>query len=100
MAEFKPRAAKAVCNMFGGKSQVCYKYRARAEDPVSGRVLTTWTTEPGVQFYSGNFLQGDLVGPMEPTGMSRAAATSPRRLGDRCAPKPFSTSEWYSTIAA
>jgi aldose 1-epimerase len=35
---------------------------ARAFDPVSGRVLTTWTTEPGVQFYSGNFLQGDLVG--------------------------------------
>ena len=35
---------------------------ARAEDPVSGRVLTTWTTEPGVQFYSGNFLVGDLVG--------------------------------------
>jgi aldose 1-epimerase len=35
---------------------------ARAYDPASGRVLTTWTTEPGVQFYSGNFLQGDLVG--------------------------------------
>jgi aldose 1-epimerase len=35
---------------------------ARAEDPASGRVLTTWTTEPGVQFYSGNFLVGDLVG--------------------------------------
>ena len=35
---------------------------ARAWDPGSGRVLTTWTTEPGVQFYSGNFLQGDLVG--------------------------------------
>jgi aldose 1-epimerase len=35
---------------------------ARATDPVSGRVLTTSTTEPGVQFYTGNFLQGDLVG--------------------------------------
>jgi len=35
---------------------------ARAADPASGRVLTTWTTEPGVQFYTGNFLQGDLVG--------------------------------------
>jgi aldose 1-epimerase len=35
---------------------------ARAYDPVSGRVLTTWTTEPGVQFYSGNFLVGDLIG--------------------------------------
>ncbi len=36
---------------------------AFAEDPGSGRTLTTYTTEPGVQFYSGNFLVGDLVGP-------------------------------------
>ena len=35
---------------------------ARAADPASGRVLTTWTTEPGVQFYTGNFLVGDLIG--------------------------------------
>jgi aldose 1-epimerase len=35
---------------------------AKAVDPVSGRVLTTLTTEPGVQFYSGNFLAGELVG--------------------------------------
>ena len=27
-------------------------------DPGSGRVLTVTTTEPGVQFYSGNFLDG------------------------------------------
>jgi aldose 1-epimerase len=36
---------------------------AFAVDPHSGRTLTTFTTEPGVQFYSGNFLVGDLVGP-------------------------------------
>jgi aldose 1-epimerase len=35
---------------------------ARAWDPASGRTLTTYTTEPGVQFYSGNFLAGELVG--------------------------------------
>jgi aldose 1-epimerase len=35
---------------------------AFAEDPHSGRTLTTLTTEPGVQFYTGNFLVGDLVG--------------------------------------
>ncbi|MFA7257124.1 MAG: aldose epimerase family protein [Kiritimatiellales bacterium] len=29
---------------------------ARTEDPVSGRIMETWTTEPGVQFYTGNFL--------------------------------------------
>ena len=35
---------------------------ARAWDPASGRKLTVWTDEPGVQFYSGNFLTGTLVG--------------------------------------
>ena len=35
---------------------------ARLEDPASGRVLEVFTTEPGVQFYSGNFLDGTLVG--------------------------------------
>ncbi len=39
------------------------KLAAVAADPSSGRVLWTYTTEPGVQFYSGNFLVGDLVGP-------------------------------------
>jgi aldose 1-epimerase len=31
-------------------------------DPGSGRVLKTWTTEPGLQFYAGNFLTGAFVG--------------------------------------
>jgi aldose 1-epimerase len=31
-------------------------------DPHSGRTLTINTTEPGLQFYSGNFLNGTLVG--------------------------------------
>jgi len=35
---------------------------ARAFDPGSGRALTVWTDQPGVQFYSGNFLTGTLVG--------------------------------------
>lgn len=38
-------------------------FAARAHDPGSGRLLTMWTTEPGVQFYSGNFLTDELVGP-------------------------------------
>jgi aldose 1-epimerase len=32
---------------------------AKVRDPKSGRVLTVSTTEPGVQFYGGNFLKGD-----------------------------------------
>jgi aldose 1-epimerase len=35
---------------------------ARVEDPRSGRVLEVYTTAPGVQFYSGNFLGGAFVG--------------------------------------
>ena len=35
---------------------------ARATDPTTGRQLTVLTTEPGIQFYGGNFLDGTLVG--------------------------------------
>jgi aldose 1-epimerase len=35
---------------------------ARLLDPSSGRMLTISTTEPGLQFYSGNFLDGTLYG--------------------------------------
>ncbi|MCU4121861.1 aldose epimerase family protein [Variovorax sp. N23] len=35
---------------------------ARLEHAESGRVMEVFTTEPGVQFYSGNFLDGTLVG--------------------------------------
>jgi aldose 1-epimerase len=36
---------------------------ARVYDPASGRVLEEDTTEPGVQFYTGNFLDGTFSGP-------------------------------------
>ena len=36
---------------------------ARVHDPDSGRMLRILTKEPGIQFYSGNFLDGTLVGP-------------------------------------
>lgn len=35
---------------------------ARVTEPISGRVLEVWTTEPGLQFYSGNFLDGSITG--------------------------------------
>lgn len=31
---------------------------ARVSDPASGRTMEVWTTEPGIQFYTGNFLTG------------------------------------------
>lgn len=38
------------------------KQAAGLFDPASGRVLEVWTTEPAVQFYSGNFLDGSIEG--------------------------------------
>jgi len=35
---------------------------ARVTEPTSGRVMEMFTTEPAVQFYSGNFLDGSSVG--------------------------------------
>jgi len=35
---------------------------ARVYEPTSGRVLEVLTTEPGLQFYTGNFLDGSNVG--------------------------------------
>jgi aldose 1-epimerase len=38
------------------------KLAARLEDPASGRVLEVWSDQPGVQVYTGNFLDGTLIG--------------------------------------
>jgi aldose 1-epimerase len=38
------------------------KLAARLEDPRSGRVLEVLTDQPGIQIYTGNFLDGTLVG--------------------------------------
>jgi aldose 1-epimerase len=35
---------------------------ARVVDPGSGRAMSIFTDQPGIQFYSGNFLDGTLVG--------------------------------------
>jgi aldose 1-epimerase len=40
---------------------------AKLSDPQSGRMLEIFTTEPGIQFYSGNFLDGSMRGK---TGVS------------------------------
>ena len=44
------------------RSQAGLAHAARVEDPGSGRTLDISTTEPGVQFYSGNFLDGTVTG--------------------------------------
>lgn len=35
---------------------------ARVEEAGTGRVMEVWTTEPGIQFYTGNYLDGTLTG--------------------------------------
>jgi aldose 1-epimerase len=35
---------------------------ARVTEPITGRTLEVWSTEPGLQFYSGNFLDGTITG--------------------------------------
>lgn len=35
---------------------------ARVSEPTTGRLMEVWTTEPGLQLYSGNFLDGSEVG--------------------------------------
>jgi aldose 1-epimerase len=49
-----------VLNKTGGHGPL--RLAARAYDPASGRVLRVLTDQPGVQFYSGNFLDGSIVG--------------------------------------
>ncbi len=47
-----------VLNKKGGELSLA----ARAMDPASGRVMEVLTTEPGIQFYTGNFLDGSITG--------------------------------------
>ena len=56
---------------------------ARLEDPASGRVLEVLTTEPGVQFYSGNFLDGTTVGKNDHVyRMGDGIALEPQKFPD------------------
>jgi len=48
-----------VLNVSGNVSPT---FAARVHDPKTGRVMVMHTTEPGVQFYVGNFLDGKLKG--------------------------------------
>ncbi len=46
---------------------------ARVVEPTSGRVMEVWTTEPGVQLYTGNFLDGTTHGKGGVSYAKRAA---------------------------
>lgn len=48
------------------------QFAARVTEPLSGRVLEVSTTEPGLQFYTGNKLDGSIVGKAGRTYCSRS----------------------------
>ena len=37
-------------------------FAAHVEEPESGRIMEVWTDQPGIQLYTGNFLDGTVVG--------------------------------------
>jgi aldose 1-epimerase len=58
----QPSARAKVRHHGGGGPKPRLNLAAQLVDPSSGRELTISTVEPGIQFYSGNFLDGTLYG--------------------------------------
>lgn len=44
------------------KSDNDIEFAASVYEPLNGRYMEVWTTEPGIQFYSGNFFDGSTKG--------------------------------------
>jgi aldose 1-epimerase len=80
-------------------------FAARISEPKSGRVMEVWSTEPGLQVYSGNFLEGK-----QPRDVGKGGALYAFRTGFCLEPSHFPDSvnkpsfpstelkagEWYS----
>jgi aldose 1-epimerase len=58
----QPGARAKIRHHGGGGSKPSLNLAAQLVDPSSGRELTISTDQPGIQFYSGNFLDGTLYG--------------------------------------
>ncbi len=80
-------------------------FNARIADPKSGRVMEVWSTEPGIQVYSGNFLEGkiprDLGKGSTPYAFRSAFCLEPSRFPDSPNHPGFPSTElkpgeWYS----
>ena len=80
-------------------------FNARIMDPKSGRVMEVWSTEPGIQVYSGNFLEGKAprdVGKGSTVYQFRSGfCLEPSRFPDSPNHSGFPTTEinpgeWYS----
>lgn len=49
-------------NFVLNKPEGTFGLAARVVEPTTGRVMEVFTSEPGIQFYSGNFLDGSYIG--------------------------------------
>jgi aldose 1-epimerase len=54
------------CYVLNRKDEKDLSLAARVVDPKSGRVMEIFTTQPAIQFYTGNFLDGTLKGGGKP----------------------------------
>ena len=72
-AAAKARAALKAALASAGSFCAARQNAATVYEPISGRILEVFTTEPGVQFYTGNFLDG--------TSLGKSGRPYPRRSG-------------------
>jgi aldose 1-epimerase len=74
-----------------------YRLAAVAFDAGSGIALWTYTDQPGLQFYTGNFLAGELVGPSgRPYGQGDAFALETQHFPD--SPNHIGDPRWPSVV--
>ncbi len=67
---------------------------AEVYDPTSGRVLKVLTDQPGIQFYSGNFLDGSIKGKGgKPDGLRSALCLETQHFPDSPNHADFPTTE-------
>jgi aldose 1-epimerase len=59
-------------------------FAARVYEPNSGRVMEVWSTEPGLQFFSGNTLEGEV-----PRDVGKGGAVYAARTGFCLEPQHF-----------
>ena len=58
------------------EGDVAVSFAARLSDPGTGRVMEVWTTEPGIQLYTGNFIQS---GGMQKKYVGKGGRVMPHR---------------------
>lgn len=60
-----------------------FLFAAKVLEPLSGRIMEVWTTEPGLQFYTGNFIDGKDVGKgIKPYGFRAAFCLEAQHFPD------------------